>query len=349
VRVWIDLANSPHPLLFAPIARRLEELGHEVCVTARDHAQTLELARERWPDVERIGGPSPRGRRAKAAAIGARMLSLRRWAGATQPEVALSHNSYAQLVAARSLRIPAVTAMDYEHQPASHVAFRAANWILLPATLPLKSVKRQGASERKVVRYNGLKEELYVGDFEPDGNILARLGIERRENEALVVMRAPPAGAMYHRSDNPLLREVVERLGRLPSVRCVVLARQPEQRSALSDVLPANCHIPEKAVDSRSLMYAADLVIGAGGTMTREAALLGIPTISIYAGRPPFVEVWLERQGLLRRAHDVNEIEPVDRRASEPRSLQELRRRSAELVDVFVSATVEAGQRRTIA
>src|SRR5262249_12426577 len=49
VKVWIDLSNSPHPLLFAPIARALEGRGHEVAVTVRDHAQTLELARERWP------------------------------------------------------------------------------------------------------------------------------------------------------------------------------------------------------------------------------------------------------------------------------------------------------------
>ena len=101
MKVWIDLSNSPHPLLFAPIVERLESLGHPVRITARDNAQTVELARQRWDDVEVIGGPSAGGRASKAAAIArpdsaARILGPRR-----APDVALSHNSYAQIVAAR--------------------------------------------------------------------------------------------------------------------------------------------------------------------------------------------------------------------------------------------------------
>ena len=69
MRIWIDFSNSPHPLLFAPVVRRLHEAGHEVYFTARDNAQTIELARKRWPDVEVIGGASPRDRTSKVAAI----------------------------------------------------------------------------------------------------------------------------------------------------------------------------------------------------------------------------------------------------------------------------------------
>src|SRR5947209_8553015 len=103
MKVWIDLSNSPHPLLFAPVARRLESHGHEVVVTARDNAQTVELAGARWPDVEVIGGESPIGRGAKLKAIARRTLELRGWAVVTRPDVALSHNSYAQILAARIL------------------------------------------------------------------------------------------------------------------------------------------------------------------------------------------------------------------------------------------------------
>src|SRR5437588_6886084 len=110
LRVWIDLSNSPHPLLFAPIARRLESDGHKVLITARDNAQTVELARERWQKVEVIGGDSPRRKPAKATAIVRRMHELRQWGARKRPDVALSHNSYAQIVAAGILGLPAVTA-----------------------------------------------------------------------------------------------------------------------------------------------------------------------------------------------------------------------------------------------
>src|SRR2546426_12823790 len=109
MRVWIDLANSPHPLLFAPIARRLQSMGHHVGVTARDNAQTAQLALERWPDATVIGGESPKSPARKAEAMVARIRQLNRWAASFHPDVALSHNSYAQLVSARLLRLPAVT------------------------------------------------------------------------------------------------------------------------------------------------------------------------------------------------------------------------------------------------
>ena len=66
MRVWIDLANSPHVPLFVPIVRALRERGDEVVLTARDHAQTLPLAAEAWPEVVVIGGESPAGRIRKA-------------------------------------------------------------------------------------------------------------------------------------------------------------------------------------------------------------------------------------------------------------------------------------------
>ena len=277
MRIWIDLSNSPHPLLFKPVASRLEALGHSVAVTARDNAQTVELARERWPEVAVIGGPSPKGRRAKAQAIARRVADLRRWAKETEPDVALSHNSYSQIVAARLGRIPVVTAMDFEHQPANHLAFRLARRVLLPAALERFDLRRQGASARKTTYYPGLKEELYLADFEPDDALLERLEIDLGSDGTLVVARPAPDQALYHSFENPIFLQCVERVLQNPRTTVVVLPRHPGQRQALAELELERCVVLEHAVDSRSLMNHADLMIGAGGTMTREAALMGVP------------------------------------------------------------------------
>src|SRR5687767_10737997 len=121
MRIWLDLSNSPHVLLFAPVARRLASTGHTVLVTARDNAQTVELARQNWAAVDVIGAESPRGVTAKAGSLAHRARALVAWAGANPVDVALSHNSYAQIVSAAIRRIPTVTAMDFEHQPANHL------------------------------------------------------------------------------------------------------------------------------------------------------------------------------------------------------------------------------------
>ena len=106
MKVWIDFSNSPHPLLFAPVVARLGELGHDVVLTARDHAQTLALARERWPETRLVGTSSPRDRARKAVSVARRVLELRQFAVDARPDVALSHNSYAQVAAARATGVP---------------------------------------------------------------------------------------------------------------------------------------------------------------------------------------------------------------------------------------------------
>jgi predicted glycosyltransferase len=340
MRVWIDLSNSPHPLLFAPIASRLGELGHEVLVTARDNAQTVELALERWPSVEVIGGSSPRARTGKLAAVARRVRGLQRWAAGSRPDIALSHNSYAQIVAARLRGIRVITAMDFEHQPANNLAFRLADRILVPEALDHESIRKQGASASKVRRYGGLKEEIYLGDFEPDAGMLAGIGIQRRNGTIVVVARTPPSRATYHRFGNPLFVEVLEALGRQPAVELVVLARHPEQRATIATLALQNCTVPGAAIDSRSLMYEADLVVGAGGTMTREAALLGVPTVSLFAGRSAGVDRWLEQRKALRRVTRLDEIVPAQPRATQPRTIEELRERARTVVQAFLEAAI---------
>ena len=337
MRVWIDLSNSPHPLLFVPVARRLEQLGHDVLVTARDNAQTLELAQERWPSVTAIGGPSPKGRAAKTRTLARRVIDLRRWARAARPNVALSHNSYAQIVAAYGLRVPVVTAMDFEHQPANHLAFRLAKTVLLPSALKQTRMRRQGATAGKTSYYPGLKEELYLGDFRPDDAVLERLGIGLGGDGTLVVARPAPDRATYHPFENPIFLDCVQAVLRDSRTTVVVLPRHPEQRRAIENLRLPRCVVAEKAVDSRSVMNRADLMLGAGGTMTREAALIGVPTLSLFAGPRPAVDSWLEEQGFMRVIHSVDQLPPVERR-QRPNRLAALRERGDRLVSHFCDA-----------
>jgi predicted glycosyltransferase len=341
VRIWIDLSNSPHPLLFAPIARRLKELGHEVGVTARDNAQTVELTLERWPDATIIGGQSPKSRAQKAQVMAQRVRDLGRWARRFRADIALSHNSYGQIVAARALGLRVVTAMDYEGQPANHLAFRLAHVILMPKALRDSGVHRQGANDRRTRFYPGFKEEIYLGDFEPDPAVLDSLGIAR-DGRPLVVARTPPSRAAYHQFDNPLFGQIIEALGHDPNAVVVVLVRHPEQRQAIKALDLTNVVVPDHAIDSRSTMYQADLVIGAGGTMTREASLMGIPTYSVFAGEQPAVDRELEKEGHLRRLQYVDELVPVRPRPADPRPVTELRDRAAIILLAFVSAVADA-------
>lgn len=345
MRVWIDLANSPHPLLFEPIVSDLVAAGHEPLISARDHAQTADLARERFEGVEVLGNPSPAGTLAKGRAVAAHAAALRRLAVRFAPDVALSHNSYAQILAARSAGTPVVTAMDYEHQPANHLAFRLAHRVLVPEALPWRRLARQGAGNRRLVRYAGFKEDIYLGEKEPDPGVLESVGLEPTSDEAVVLARSAPAGATYHPDENPLFEQCIRALDAQTGVRTVVLARHAHQRQRLRSLELERTTIPERAVDARSLLFRADAFVGAGGTMTREAALLGVPAFSLFAGRLPAVDIELEALGLLRRLERPEQLRglvPRERGSIEP-ALDRLRSRGAAIRQKFVEAIEVVG------
>jgi uncharacterized protein len=299
MRVWVDLANSPHVPLLEPVVARLRADGHDVLVTARDHAQTVELARRRWRDVVVVGGASPPRRAAKALVLGARVAALHRYARRLKPDVAFSHGSYAQIVAARLAGVPAVTMMDYEHQPANHLSFRLGQRVIVPEAFPEAALRRFGARPARVVRYPGFKEELYLAAFRPDERVLTELGLDRER--VIAVFRPPPEGALYHRSANERFDAVLrEALGR-DDVESVLLPRTDEQGRRYRAFSP-RVRIPERAVDGSSLLALADVAIGAGGTMNRESAILGTPTHTVFAAALGAVDEELIRQG---RLHDL--------------------------------------------
>jgi predicted glycosyltransferase len=289
VRVWIDLANSPHVPLFEPIVAALRGRGDSVILTARDHAQTLPLAARAWSDVVVIGSESPPGRARKALTILSRARALRRFAVAERPDVAVSHGSYSQVVAARSAGIPALTMMDYEYQPANHVSFRLARRVIVPHVFPAAALRRFGA-DAKTVRYEGFKEELYLAGVRPDPGILGELGLEM--GAVTAVLRPPPQGAMYHRGGNTRFDEVLEHLR--GSAQIVLLPRTGEQAKTYAG---QGVVIPEQPPDGRTLLATADLVVGAGGTMTRESALLGTPTYTVFMAELAAVDAELIRTG----------------------------------------------------
>ena len=121
-------------------------------------------------------------------------------------------------------------------------------------------------------------------------------------------MRTPPDVSLYHRHDNPLLAGVLERLGRDESVHAIVLPRTGEQRDAIRSLALPSLHVPEHAVDAQSLVALADLVVSAGGTMNREAAALGTPVYTTFAGRLGAVDETLIRDGRLRPLTDAGTL-----------------------------------------
>ena len=318
MRVWIDVTNSPHVVFFRPLVALLEERGHEVTITARAFAQTLELLEDSGLPHAVVGPPHGGASRAgKVRAMAARLGALRRFARDRRFDVALSHASHELPLVARSLRLPSTYAFDYEFALAQHrLGCRAATRVVVPEAIPQERLDRLGAREAKVVRYPGLKEEYYLDGFQPDETVLVALGVDR--TRTVVVLRTPPDVSLYHRRDGSLWSAVLERVGGDPSVHAVVLPRTREQERALRDARLPSLIVPDRAVDGLSLVALADLVVSAGGTMNREAVALGTPVYTTFSGRLGAVDERLVDEGRLRRLDAADDLELGRARGRQP-------------------------------
>jgi predicted glycosyltransferase len=219
---------------------------------------------------------------------------------------------------------------DYEWATVQHnVNCRLARAVVVPDAIPVARLYRYGA-RGKVRAYPGLKEEYYLADFEPDRTVLDELGLDPGQPIALV--RTPPEVSLYHRFENDLFKQVIERLR---GSQAVVLPRTDRQREEL--LAAGGLIVPEHAVDAQSLVAFADVMVSAGGTMNREAVALGTPVYTVFEGRLGAVDERLIADGRLLRLKRADEVQ-LAKRADGGGGPDRVRRDPGLLVDLLLQA-----------
>jgi len=318
MRVWIDVDNAPHVQIFRPIIARLRELGSDVTVTARDRTFVPELLDRAAIPHTVIGGGQPGGAMRKAAALASRAIALAAFASKRRFDVAVAHGSRSLPPAARMLGVANLTMFDYEH--VSTWLFRQfCDRILIPRAVLDREGKRLPRGPWHP--FDGLKEEIYLAGFRPDASIRAALGI--LDDEVLVVLRPPSRSAHYHDAGSEIvLGALLGRLAGEEHVRVVWLRRDPCDPIPRVERAPRFL-IPDGPLDGPSLLAAADLASSGGGTINREAALLGTPAYSIFTGPVGVIDQALAASGrlaLVRTERDAAAIQFVKKPSAPQRS-----------------------------
>ena len=332
MRVWIDLTAPAHVLVFRPLIQILRERGDEVEITARDYAQTVQLLELHGIQADVLGRHGGRSSLGKGRSLFSRLRALRGWARGRRFDVALAHGSHELTMTAHRLGIPSTTTFDYEYAWLQHqLGCRAATRVVVPEAIPPERLERYGVGPEKLGRYEGLKEEYYLADFEPDPAVLSQWSIDPART--LVVVRTPPDVSLYHRRSNPLFPHVLERLGRDETVHAIVVPRTPAQRDFVRDLGLPSVFVPDGAVDAQSLIAASDLVVSAGGTMNREAVALGVPVYTTFGGRLGGVDEMLIREGRLIPLSDARALDVRKREGDRER----VRRDPAALLDLLLA------------
>lgn len=306
-RIWIDIDNSPHVPFFLPIIEELQKRGHEIILTARNAYQVCELLDLYHVSCDVVGSHYGKNRAAKILGTCIRASQLIPRMFNKKIDLAVSHGSRAQIMCGFALGIPTLLILDYEY--IAKMGFIHPDWIMVPEVIPDSEELKP---KRQVIRYPGLKEDVYVPCLRKDRSLRRQLGLN--EDDTVVIVRPPATEAHYHNPEaDVLLDAALNFLTEAPDVRVILLPRNREQSRTLRAAWAKwignrKIVIPEHAVEGTNLIWSSDLVVSGGGTMNREAAALGVPVYSIFRGKIGAVDRQLEREGRLTLIEDVKDL-----------------------------------------
>ena len=338
-RVWIDIENPPQVQYLVPLVHAFHERGCDVDVTARDYGITLDLLSERGLDFVTLGRHYGASKRAKVAGTARRIRDLRRlFPRGRRPRLVVSASRSASL-AARSLGVASFALCDYEF--VNLFAFRLArSYVVHPDVIPVAAFRARGVAPTRLIPYRGIKEDITFAGVDPTS--APELPIPELEGSTRlrVLFRPPAEESHYHRAESSALgRLALERFASDAALAVVFAPRYPWQLGALEEFDWQNPPVVlREPVPFLRLLRGVDVVVSGGGTMTREAAYLGLPAVSLFRGHAGGVDQFLERTGrltMIRSAEDLERLDLAGLRRLEP--LRENPNAAADIVDAVLA------------
>jgi len=286
-RIWIDIVNSPQVLFFKPIIDKLEK-DNEVIVTARKHSQTTDLLDMYKIKYTVIGEHAGKSKIKKALTLFKRVKDMYKFAKERKFDCSVVHQSPYCMFPSWLLGIKK-RIFIFDNETAV-----MQNMVSMPfcthATCP-EAISDKRIFFKKLIKYPGLKESVYIVKH-------------KVKKENYVLMRPEPWSAAYYHGGEDVLVPIIEKL--LNDWKIVLIPRDDKQRKFYSEKFGVKITIPTKMIPANELIGKSAIVIGAGGSMNREAVVLGVPVISTYKGKLLAVDRWLIKEGLMYHTSDID-------------------------------------------
>ncbi|MCS7113109.1 MAG: DUF354 domain-containing protein [Candidatus Bathyarchaeota archaeon] len=307
-KILVDILTPKQVLFFEPVIDKLRSIGFKVYVSTRSFRETLWLIERRGIDARVIGVYGGRELKGKLKASLDRCLDMLRLFEEVDPDAVLCFSSPEASRVAFGLSIPLYIANDSPHAEAvAKLTLPLARKLYTPKIIPIRMWIRYGLRSSQIVRYNALDPAAWLKRFKPSTETIDKLGLNL--DEPILVARFEESKSAYILRDSKSspLPALIERILREDSkLKIVVIPRYEDQMDALED-LNRRVIVCREPVEAANLLYYASIFVGFGGTMTCEASLLGVPTLSLRFYGSYYTERYLERRGLLEAAYTFEE------------------------------------------
>jgi len=275
VDVWLDAVTPKDSLLIHSLLPLLQKKGYNTIVTAKKQTQTtdiLELLNVNYTCVGNYGETLKEKLKAEQNRT-LQLIDLFDEIGL--PKVLWTHGDVSAIRTAFGLQIPIVYSNDTLH--AIHVAKLVCplvNCLVAPLSFG-KSWSKFGISKSKIMLYDGVEEIAWL--LEPKfeyPNFLKEL----TEKEPVILFRNVEYKASYFKDVKVDVNRLVKKLTEIATI--VYLPRYEEEKEELKKI--DNIWVPPEPVLAAQLIPYVSVAVGSGGTICRETALMGIPTINFH-------------------------------------------------------------------
>jgi hypothetical protein len=307
MRIWIDVLTPKQANLFSVLVSRLRAEGHEAFLTTRHYREVEQLLHIRGTKAAVIGRHGGADLPTKLAESSKRITELAEFVNHRTPDIAISYCSPEAARVAYGLRIPHYAICDSPHAEAvCRLTLPLSRKLFTPKAIPKNAWKRYGVVSSEIVQYNALDPVVWIREYAPELESREKSGPD--EEEPMVLLRSEEEYASYMLTATAK-RSAIVQLARLLSdlgARVIVLPRYERQVEMLTKELAGVASVLPDAVDALELLARCSAFIGAGGTMSAEAALMGVPTISCYPSEPTYVDKYLFKLKLAERMLSVD-------------------------------------------
>ena len=291
MKIWIDFINTPQVSFWVPFINEFKNENHEILLTCRDSGNTIELLKQQGLSYQVIGEKVGKGTIQKLFFFPKRLIKLYLYVRKVKPDIAASQSSFYQPLVARLLRVPCLFTNDNEHAKGNLFGFLFANKIVLPVALKNEAFTTKWPLNSKISFYPSVKEAIYLSQ-QPE--LIPLIS----SNKNTIYFRPEPWSAQYY--DGPLNFFDEMLLALSPEYKVVILPRDRNQIDHYSQNKFNHIMVANKPLNLKNIVSDCLLFIGAGGSMTRELAVLGIPVVSIYQAESLCVDKYLVEKGQMK-------------------------------------------------
>lgn len=306
-KIWLDILTPKQFWFFTSLSEHLERRGYQVILTARDYEQLTPLLEECGRHDIRIvgefGGGTLAGKLRKSIERALKLLPI---VEDEKPDCCISSGSPEASRVAYGLGIPHVLISDTPHSPVNPLTAPISQLVMSPWVVGRNIWRRLGVAADRIILYRGLDPLAWLEGYQPDRSLLSRFSLRER---GYILVRTPEYKAAYlaGRVDMDLFANFCARLGSIKGDQEIVLLPRYGDEVEFLRARVGDLKILDKPVYGPGILYYSSLLVGGGGTMTQEAALLGIPNVSVYPLDPPPSIRYLAGRGLVRLAPDLDE------------------------------------------